>query len=266
MKPLRTQNTRKTSADGSADPLGVRRHDCTAYARSMNENDQPNTPASGVVDCTDDDPCDQSVDNKAPPAKKARLTYQEPATSTTNSGGRPKGNLWAFFTQSAQKQNSVHYSAYCQNCTSAGQRHEGTVTGSAPSMKAHLTSCKHQPKAVKLWAKDWTKDSEPFVAASDDCDVHHATSSGQASMGSFLSFKDKPMTEAEQLEFDLLLVNATVSANLPFAWIDNEHVRKAFEFARPEIHLPDRKKLAGKCSSCWLLLSCHTYMFCFVIF
>ena len=36
------------------------------------------------------------------------------------------------------------------------------------SVKSHLQKCDKLPEAVYSWAKDWTKDSEPFVGDAAD--------------------------------------------------------------------------------------------------
>ena len=57
----------------------------------------------------------------------------------------------------------------------------------------------------------------------------------------------------------MLLLKGTVSANLPFTWIDNEYIQEAFKVARPEVQLPSRRQLAGM-----LLCFCHLHScFCF---
>ena len=135
--------------------------------------DEPAPPqGSGLsvpVDLISDDP-PACAEHSAPAAKKTRLLYQQPSSSGSSAAGRPTGTLWPFFTRSAFKQNKSHYSAFCDACTLAGVTVK--VLGVSESMKGHLTKCSHQSEAVHAWAKDWTKDSEPFTSnAAESCAV-----------------------------------------------------------------------------------------------
>lgn len=174
-----------------------------------------------------------------PGVKRAGLLYHKPSSSG-NSSGRPPGTLWPFFTRSAEKQNSTHYTAYCDACSLAGQQPKG-VTGKADSMRAHLLKCDRVSDKLKSWAKVWTKDSEPFTDDTVDSPEKPARQSG---MQRFMSPKDTPMTSQEEERFEQALLKGTVSANLPFTWIDNEYIQEAFQLARPLAKLPSRKQLA----------------------
>ncbi len=112
------------------------------------------------------------------------------------------------------------------------------VTGKSESMKGHLQKCENVSDKIRAWAKDWSKDSEPF--ADDTADSPEASAPRQSGMQRFLPLKDTPMTSKDQERFEMALLKGTVSANLPFTWIDNEYVQEAFAIARPEISLPQR--------------------------
>ena len=144
----------------------------------------------------------------------------------------------------------MHHTAYCKACTLANDRKSGTVTGKAESMKPHLIQCNHVTEEVRKWAREWTKDSPPFVGS--DSSSSQQQSRQQSNLGKFMNLKDAPMTAEEQQQFDMLLLKGTVSANLPFTWIDNEYIQEAFKVARPEVQLPSRRQLAGM-----LLCFCH---------
>ena len=161
-----------------------------------------------------------------PGVKRARLLYHKPASSG-NSSGRQPGTLWPFFTRSAEKQNTTHYTAYCDACSLAGQQPKG-VTGKAESMRAHLLKCDKVSDKLKSWAKVQTKDSEPFTDDTVDSPEKPARQSG---IQRFMSLKDTPMTSQEQERFEQALLKGTVSANLPFTWIDNEYIQEAFQLA-----------------------------------
>ena len=193
------------------------------------------------VDLTGYDP-----PNSAPSAKKARLSLQQPTSSGSSATGRPPGTLWAFFTRSTAKQNKSHYSAFCHACTVAGSNVK--VLGVSHSMKSHLQKCTNVTEAVHAWARDWTKASEPFVSnIADAADSGAATPSAphQSGLQRFMPLKDVAMSVTQQEEFDMLLLQGTISGNLPFSWIDNAYIQAAFAIARPTAVLPGRRALSG---------------------
>ena len=187
--------------------------------------------------------------------KKVKLSYKDSCRSSSPS--RPQNTLWQLFDKSEMRQNKVHHTAYCKACTLANDRKSGTVTGKAESMKPHLIQCNHVTEEVRKWAREWTKDSPAFVGS--DSSSSQQQSRQQSNLGKFMNLKDAPMTAEEQQQFDMLLLKGTVSANLPFTWIDNEYIQEAFKVARPEVQLPSRRQLAGM-----LLCFCHLHScFCF---
>ncbi|DBB03093.1 TPA: hypothetical protein ACH3X1_013406 [Trebouxia sp. C0004] len=60
-----------------------------------------------------------------------------------------------------------------------------------------------------------------------------------------MAVKDAPHCETEQAKLERLALCATLSASLPWQWLQNEHVRELFFFVKPTIQLPSRKKLSG---------------------
>ena len=179
----------------------------------------------------------------APAAKKARLSLQQPSSSGSSATGRPQGTLWGFYTRSSQKQNKSHYSASCNPCSFAGTN--ARVLGIADSMRSHLLKCPNVPYAVHEWAKNWTPKNEPYVADAADSGAATTPAPSQTALQRFMSFKDMAMSDTQQEEFHMLLLQGTVSVNLPFSWIDNEYIQAAFEMARPTVVLPSRRALSG---------------------
>jgi hypothetical protein len=55
---------------------------------------------------------------------------------------------------------------------------------------------------------------------------------------------DAPLGKQQQAEFNDLLYLATISAGLPFSWVDNPEVRRAFAFLRKAASIPGREELA----------------------
>ncbi len=181
----------------------------------------------------------EQVESDATPSnrgvKRLRLQYKE-TKSSGSSTGRPASTLWAFFDESATKQNSAHHTAFCRGCRFAGK--QKGVTGKSESTQGHLQKCENVSDKIRAWANDWSKDSEPF--ADDTADSPEASAPRQSGMQRFLPLKDTPMTSKDQERFEMALLKGTVSANLPFTWIDNEYIQEAFAIARPEISLPQR--------------------------
>lgn len=211
----------------------------------MTENTAPNTAENQrTVDLSNDDQEDHRADCTTPAVKKLKLAYKQFA-SPSSSGGRPQGPFWPFFSRSVVKQNQHHYTAYCNACTLNGSRQKGTVTGKADSMRPHLASCDHVSAGVRNWAKNWTKDSLPYAdSAAEDVDQAQSCSS-QSGLNRYMSLKDTDLTEDQTKDLHMLLLKATISANLPFSWIDNPFVQAAFASLRPNANLPSRRQLAG---------------------
>ena len=59
--------------------------------------------------------------------------------------------------------------------------------------------------------------------------------------------KDSPLDEAETQIFEKLILQGTLSANLPFSWVEDQYVKRAFQTLRPGIKLPSKKKLSNMC-------------------
>ncbi len=213
----------------------------------MNESAPPQgSDLSVPVDLTDLDP-PSGAELSAPSAKKARLKYSQPSSSGSSATGRPPGTSWAFFTRSAVKQNKSHYSALCNGCTLV--RLNVKVLGVSNSMKSHLQKCDNVSEAVHSWAKDWTKDSEPFVSDAADSGIVTPSGPSQSGLQRFMPLKDMAMSATQQEEFHMLLLKETVSGNLPFSWINNEYIQAAFAIARPTADLPSRRALSGSDSA-----------------
>ena len=125
------------------------------------------------------------------------------------------------------KSKPAHFAgAFCDGCTLAGLNVK--VLGVSDSMKSHLQKCDYVSEAVHSWAKDWTKDSEPFVSDAADSGIVTPSGPSQSGLQRFMPLKDIAMSATQQEEFHMLLLKGTVSGNLPFSWIDNEYIQAAF--------------------------------------
>lgn len=122
-----------------------------------------------IVDLSTEDGVDKgkkrmsTTEVQSSAVKKVKLSYKDSGRSS--SPGRPQNTLWQLFDKSEMRQNKVHYTAYCKACTLANDRKSGTVTGKAESMKPHLMHCNHVTEELRKWAREWTKDSPPFVGS-----------------------------------------------------------------------------------------------------
>ena len=151
---------------------------------------------------------------------------------------------FGIFSKSSVKQNQHHYTAYCNACTLNGCRIKGTVTGKADSMRPHLASCQFVSAGVRQWAKSYTKDSGPYSEdTAESLDEQQASS--QSGLNRFMSLKDTELTDDETATLHMLLLKGTISANLPFSWIDNPYIKAVFECLRPKADLPSRRQLSG---------------------
>ena len=68
------------------------------------------------------------------------------------------------------------------------------------------------------------KDCEPFVsdfAGAADTVAATASAPHQSGLQRFMPLKDVDVSVTQQEEFHMLLLQGTISGNLPFSWIDN---------------------------------------------
>lgn len=116
-----------------------------------------------------------------------------------------------------------------------GNASAGQVNGVAPSMQAHLKKC------------TYLSDDQKAQAGVGSTASSAAGSSGsQQHFNPFLPLKDTSYTQSEQAELEQHFLRATVSANLPYVWVDDEHVITLPKFLKPSIVLPSRKKIADQ--------------------
>ena len=107
----------------------------------------------------------------------------------------------------------------------------------------HLAACKNLTAAVRLLFQKAKADTATGALrrASD------SGSSGSRAVQSHLSLvprKDMPLSAADQVTFEDLVMNAVASAGLPLSAVENPAFRKVFEFLRPAARLPWRKYLS----------------------
>ncbi|DBA83529.1 TPA: hypothetical protein ACH3X2_006452 [Trebouxia sp. C0005] len=101
-----------------------------------------------------------------------------------------------------------------------------------------------------------SKASQPF--AYDTAESPEASAPRQSGMQRFLPLNDTPMTNKDQDSFEMALLKGTISANLPFTWIDNEFIQEAFAIAeffeeRCTRAVSISSALDGHCCElCWL--------------
>ena len=109
-------------------------------------------------------------------------------------------------------------------------------------MLAHIKKCTNLTEAQRAAALGQGNGaSEPSSSVTD---------SSQAKLNKFMAAKDVPYSDAEQAKFERLALCATVSANLPWQWLQNEHVRELLLFLKPSVSFPHRHKLAGQLQPC----------------
>lgn len=198
-----------------------------------------------AVDLTQEDPRSPARSPAGPPRDphrsplKAGFLLGRPVKKKT----KPRGGLWhpAGPYRRGEKKNSSHYWAICIPCDDAGESIH--VPGTAECMKKHLQTCQHagpEQKALAGIINEDGGDSVPPMA-----DQPAAKRQKAQAMLHAVPQRDIPFSATQQSAFETLLCKATVSGNLPFQWLNNEHVRAAFTMLRPAVILPDRQKLSG---------------------
>ena len=174
------------------------------------------------------------------------------------SGGKKQGAVWDLFYKSAEKHNASHYWATCRACADKGKQltsgivlliiadirltlllhivgysSAGKVNGVATAMEAHLKKCPNLTDAEKAGYG---------ASASSKAAV---SSGSQQHFNRFLPLKETPHDEPEQAELDALFLRATISGNLPYVCLQDEHVVNLLKFLKPSILIPSRKRIAG---------------------
>ena len=106
-------------------------------------------------------------------------------------------------------------------------------------MLGHIKKCPNMSSAQKALAG--------IVPAASDAPMTVGSSRSQSKLSRFMPLQDTAYTDTEQGKLNQLFLRATVSANLPYSWVADEHVEALFKFVKPTIQLPDRRNVAGQC-------------------
>eukprot|EP00898_Chlorokybus_atmophyticus_P001855 jgi/Chlat1/2670/Chrsp18S02983 len=141
--------------------------------------------------------------------------------------------------------------ATCNACTENGVSIPADKKGHTKSHKRdmlrHLASgCRFTEAAVRKWAQQEVADKNKKENKSRKRARQEVTNSNNHRISSGYSYADKPMSGQEKKQLEFLLLKATISANLPFLWVNDYWVMKLLEFLRPSISVTDRKQLAGR--------------------
>jgi hypothetical protein len=94
------------------------------------------------------------------------------------------------------------------------------------------------PKSLPVASNGASKPESKLVAKSDAKSVAKQVAKPVANRA--------VQTPAVQ-QFHRQLLRATLSANLPFPWVEDPHVIQAFQSVRPDVNLPTRQRLSGRC-------------------
>jgi hypothetical protein len=121
-------------------------------------------------------------------------------------------------------------------------RKEYTCLSRTENAVRHLSHCGYQPTAVRQVFSRLHEGAKRYRSLKK----RPAQSSGSAQQKFHaVPHVDKPFNTAQQKDFELLLLNATLSANLPLQWVENPQVQQMLRLLRPGIKLPARNALAG---------------------
>lgn len=159
---------------------------------------------------------------------------------------------WASFTRLQSKQNSSHFQARCNCCDDQGK--ETLVNGTARDMDSHLYKCAQAAPAVREAARlrhverqtaRTSTSQKRAVPASPSEGSSAAKRPNQGTLHT-VALRDKPLSAAQQTEFESKLLRATVSANWPLQTVENPEVLELFHFLRPNLELPSRWVLSNR--------------------
>ena len=157
------------------------------------------------------------------------LSPPRPAAKKT----KPRGALWRHFRRGERK-NQSHYWAFCVACEAAAAAlacpdriSVAAVAGVNDTMAKHLIRCPHAGEDAKAEARDADDDLD----APDGKKLNFPAGKVQSTLHK-VPMTDMPSSAEEQRSFEQCLLKATVSANLPFQWINNHWVQEAFRMCR----------------------------------
>ncbi|KAK7051671.1 hypothetical protein VNI00_004650 [Paramarasmius palmivorus] len=197
-----------------------------------------------------------------------------------------KGPLWVYFHQ-GEKQNSSQYKAYCYECLKQHRPADApinvdvtdelmkaetwfndaiaktkSVLGEKTAMAAHLKKCLHVTKAAKKVAEREVpskSNGKRVLGANDDSDDEaeclkkrrlEETAEKILKQTELKPFKglDIPFTADQIPQLLAQFLRATLSANLPFHWVEDPEVITLFLMFRSMACdvIPERKYLLGK--------------------
>ena len=112
------------------------------------------------------------------------------------------------------------------------------MVGQAAKMRAHLATCKNVTPNVR----------KEFQEAKSERTQQKSAGSRlpQQGINNFFSLQEADFSAADKAKLNQLILNATLSANIAWQWVNNPEVKVLFAFLRSKIVLPDRRVLAGK--------------------
>lgn len=194
-------------------------------------------------------------------------------TMATRGGGRKKDPVWEYFFEGNDanglplRHDAVHKFAYCSFCYDKAPENEktqqkGIYKGRVEMIRHLAESCRHVSPDIKqkIMSSRTTLSSSCSASVADSdanvskpTGIHWSTVKRGASdtvkqQAKFFAVSQQDCTPnaEETAQIEQLFLRATVSANLPFRWVENPQVVELFAALRPKVLLPSRQRLAGE--------------------
>lgn len=167
--------------------------------------------------------------------------------------------------RTSEFRDKSHRGAWCNPCLKNGVAKDpkGHFFANLEQVLGHVKDCPHRPQGIKTVAaaelkalRDKKKEKGAVAGLKRSASsVSGSSIAGGVSCGSnkkhkpmaaYMSLADTALTEKEQEEWELQLLRATISANLPLSSWDDEQFRQCFSSLRSKLVIPSRKVISTR--------------------
>ena len=160
--------------------------------------------------------------------------------------------------RTTEYRDRTHHGAWCNPCLAQGveKMPKGQFFASIEGVLGHVKDCHLRSSAVRNTAgaelkllrdkKNAKKGTVAGLKRSASSMTGATSSSNKKSMSDFCHLADVALSPTEQAEWELQLLRATVSANIPLSSWDDVEFQKCFSLVRPELVIPSRKVLSTR--------------------
>lgn len=165
--------------------------------------------------------------------------------------------------RTTEYRDKTHRGAWCNVCLRNGVSKDpkGHFFANIEQVLGHVKDCPHRSKGSRTLAaaelkavREKKKEKGAVAGLKRSASSVSAGSSGVSSgsnkknktMAAFLPLADTGLSEKEQTEWELQLLRATISANLPLSSWDDDEFRKCFSSLRSELVIPSRRVMSTR--------------------